>query len=192
MPERKPKGTPEVPPRVKSLIGCRFGRLLVRYYAGQDKHGKSLWCCICDCGTVLRVPGSRLLGTSTSGKGHPQISCGCARADPAVRKAAWAKMPRKKRAQCDKRCSKMGQAVKTRKPAYSMDAHRAAELLGVSVERIEILAQDGMIGSTFRRGALWVSSGDVSGMIATQQRNKKRCRVMDALMGLHGGEPPAV
>jgi hypothetical protein len=54
----------------------------------------------------------------------------------------------------------------------------------VSVERIEILAQDGMLGSTIRKGALWVSSGDISAMIATQQRNKKRCRVMDALMGL--------
>ena len=85
MSERKPKGTPEIPPCVKSLIGCRFGRLLVRYFAGKDKHGSALWCCICDCGTVLRVPGKRLLGTSTSEKGHPQISCGCARADPAVR-----------------------------------------------------------------------------------------------------------
>jgi hypothetical protein len=81
-------------------------------------------------------------------------------------------------------CSKMRRAVKHRKPAYSMDAHRAAELLGVTVERIEVLAQDGMLGSTFRRGALWVSSQDVSAMIATQQRNKRRCRVMDALMGL--------
>jgi len=78
----------------------------------------------------------------------------------------------------------MRSCVKVRKPAYAMDAHRAAELLGVSVERIEILAQDGMLGSTYRRGELWVSSRDVSDMIATQQRNKKRCRVMDELMGI--------
>jgi hypothetical protein len=77
-----------------------------------------------------------------------------------------------------------------RKPAYSMDAHRAAELLGVSVERIEVLASDGLIGSTYRRGALWVSSQDVSSMIATQQRNKKRCRIMDELMGIRAPETP--
>lgn len=181
----EPAGTPKVPPRVKSLIGCRFGRLLVRYFAGQDKHGKALWCCICDCGVVCRVPGSRLLGNSGKDRDHGQKSCGCERADPAVKKAVWAKMPREKRAKCDTRCAKMSRNVKTRKPAYSMDAHRAAELLGVSVDRVEVLAQDGMIGSTFRRGALWVSSQDVSTMIAAQQRNKRRCRIMDAIMGLN-------
>jgi hypothetical protein len=180
-----PKGTPEMPSRVKSLIGARFGRLLVRYYAGMDKHGKSMWCCLCDCGAVCRVPGTRLLGTSGRERhGHPQVSCGCAKADPAIRKAAWLKMPRAKRAKCDKRCAAMHKKVKNRKPAYSMDAHRAAELLGVTLERIEVLASDGLIGSTFRKGALWVSSGDVSSMLATQQRNKRRCRVMDAMMGL--------
>ena len=65
-----------------------------------------------------------------------------------------------------------------------MDAHRAAELLGVTLERIEVLVTDGLLGGTSRRGALWVSSQDVSAMIATQQRNKRRCRIMDALMGL--------
>ena len=82
----------------------------------------------------------------------------------------------------------MRQSVKHRKPAYSMDAYRAAELLGVSVERIEILVQDGLLGHTYRRGALWVSSADVSAMIATQQRNKRRCRVMDVMMGLRPAE----
>lgn len=179
-----PKGTPKIPPRVTSLIGCRFGRLLVRYFAGQDKHGKSLWCCLCDCGVVCRVPGGRLLGNTGKGQ-HGQKSCGCERADPDVRKAARMKVAPKRRAEI---CTKMRSTVKHRKPAYSMDAHRAAELLGVTVERIEILAKDGMIGATFRRGALWVSSGDVSAMVAVQQRNKRRCRVMDVLMGI-GPEP---
>jgi hypothetical protein len=179
-----PQGTPAVPPRVRSLIGCRFGRLLVRYYAGSDKHGRSYWCCLCDCGVVCRVPGSRLLG-NTGGKdnGHPQRSCGCERADPGVRKAARLTMPPKRRAEI---CKKMRNAVKHRRPAYSMDAHRAAEMLGVTVERIEVLVQDGMLGATTRRGALWVSSQDVSAMIAVQQRNKRRCRIMDALLGLTG------
>ena len=180
---QSPKGTPEVPPRVRSLIGMRFGRLIVRYFAGQDKNGKSLWCCLCDCGTVCRVPGSRLLGNSGKDRGHGQKSCGCERADPGIRKAARAKVPRKRRIEI---CKQMRAAVnpKNRKPAYSMDAHRAAELLGISVERIEVLAQDGMLGSIMRRGALFVSSGDVADMIAVQQRNKKRCRIMDELMGL--------
>ena len=90
-------------------------------------------------------------------------------------------MPAKRRVEI---CANMRRVVKHRKPAYSLDAHRAAELLGVSVERIEILVQDGLLGSTYRKGALWVSSNDVSAMIATQQRNKRRCGVMDALMGL--------
>lgn len=178
-----PKGTPIVPPRVTSLVGCRFGRLLVRFYAGQDAQGKSLWCCLCDCGAVTRVPGSRLLG---SGRQASQKSCGCERADPGVRKAARMKMPAKKRADI---CTKMRKAVKHRKPAYSMDAHRAAELLGVTVERLQVLASDGLIGSTFKRGELWVSSNDVSNMIAVQQRNKKRCRIMDELMGLTPAKP---
>lgn len=181
MKEKLPKGTPSVPPRVKSLIGCRFGRLLVRYYAGQDKHGKSLWCCVCDCGAVLRVPGSRLLGTTGKERGHPQRSCGCERADPGIRRAARLKVPATRRKEI---CTKMRKAVRQRNPAYSMDAHRAAELLGVTVDRIEILVQDGLIGSTYRRGALWVSSNDVSNMIAAQQRNKRRCRIMDAMMGV--------
>lgn len=176
-----PKGTPEVPPRVKSLIGCRYGRLLVRYFAGQDKHGHSYWCCLCDCGTVCRVPGSRLLGNSGKEREHSQKSCGCERADPGVRKAARLKVPGPRRREI---CNTMRKAVKQRKPAYSMDAHRAAELLGVTTERIEVLVSDGLIGHTYRRGELWVSSRDVSAMIATQQRNKRRCRVMDALMGL--------
>jgi hypothetical protein len=176
-----PRGTPTVPPRVKSLIGCRFGRLLVRYYAGQDKNGRSQWCCLCDCGAVCRVPGSRLLGNTGKDRGRGQKSCGCERADPGIRKAARMRVAPERRREI---CAKMRRAVKHRKPAYSMDAHRAAELLGVTLERIEILAQDGLIGSTFRLGALWVSSQDVSAMIATQQRNKRRCRVMDALMGI--------
>ena len=60
-----------------------------------------------------------------------------------------------------------------------MDAHRAAELLGVSIERVEVLAKDGVIGSTYRRGALWVSSNDVATLIGTQQRNKRHCRAIE-------------
>lgn len=178
---RKPASDiPKVPKRVRSLIGMRFGRLQVQYFAGMQG-GRSYWCCLCDCGHVCRVPGGRLLGTSTGSKDrkHPQVSCGCLRADPGIRKAARLNVPKARRIEI---CNKMRKAVKNRKPAYSMDAHRAAELLGVSVERVEIMAADGLIGSTWRKGSLWVSSNDVSALIATQQRNKKRCKISDEIM----------
>ncbi len=175
MPARKQSngGAPAVPPRVKSLIGCRFGRLVVQFYAGMDKHGKTYWCCLCDCGQTCRVPGARLLGT---GRKNNQKSCGCLRADPGIRRAARLKVPAKKRAEI---CDQMRSCIKTRTPAYSMDAHRAAELLGVSVERIQIWVTDGLLGSTIKRGALWVSSGDVSALIGLQQRNRRMCKAME-------------
>lgn len=174
-----PKSVIPVPPRVRSLIGARFGRLLVKHFAGMQAH-KSYWCCECDCGNLCRVRGEMLLGTS---KNKSQRSCGCERADPAVRLAARLKVPAKRRAEI---CNAMRKAVKQPKPAYSMDAHRAADLLGVSLERIEILAKDGLIGHRWKNGALWVSSGDVSNLIATQQRNKKHCKAIeDWKMGKH-------
>lgn len=82
------------------------------------------------------------------------------------------KIPAKKRAEI---CRRMSGAVTRRSVAYSMDGARAAELLGVSEERVEILAKDGVLGYRYRKGALWVSSGDVSTLIGTQERNRKRC-----------------
>jgi len=70
----------------------------------------------------------------------------------------------------------MRESVKARKPAYSMDAHRAAQLLNVSHERILILAKDGVIRSTYKRGNLWVSAADVANMIAHDERQKKATR----------------
>lgn len=176
MPTRKQvnEGVPTVPPRVKSLVGCRFGCLVVKFFAGQDKHGKALWCCECDCGVTCRVPGGRLLGTSND---TAQKSCGHLRADPGIRRAARLNVPAKRRGEI---CKKMRESVRTRKPAYSMDAHRAAELLGVSTERIQVLADDGILSFTHRKGNLWVSSRDVSTLIAMQERQKKRCPVKNA------------
>ncbi len=159
---------PVKPPNVKSLIGRRFGKLKVKAYAGSTKWGHTQWCCECDCSAFVTVPGRRLLAQDK----HRQISCGCARRDPAVRWKARMKVPAKRRAAI---CKKMRESVKERKPAYSLNARAAAELLGVSEERIEILAQDGMLGSRRRRGELYVSSGDVSGMLAEQCAEQKRC-----------------
>jgi hypothetical protein len=82
------------------------------------------------------------------------------------------KVPKEKRIAI---CKKMRECRKRKSQPYSMDVLRAAELLGVSEERIEILAKDRVLGSTYRRGTLWVSSEDVATLIATQERNQKRC-----------------
>lgn len=54
------------------LTNKRFGKLLVTEYHGTDKHSKSLWKCLCDCGTATVVVGSNLT------KGN-SLSCGCVR-----------------------------------------------------------------------------------------------------------------
>ncbi len=188
--ERPPTPTEclKPPVRVNSLIGMRFGRLVVQFYAGNDKWGKSLWCCLCDCGVACRVPSSRLLGNSGKDREHGQKSCGCLKSDSAQQRTnRMLRVPKARRIEI---CKKMRAAVKKRKPAYSMDIHRAAKLLGVSVERVEIMAQDGLIGYTHRKGAMWVSSGDVGTIIAAQERNKKRCKVSDELMAMDPRRKP--
>lgn len=156
------------PERVKSLIGRRFGRLRVLAYAGHTKWRKTRWCCLCDCGTYCTVPGRSLLAQDK----HRQISCGCARADPAVRWKARMQVPAKKR---EAICRKMRKAVRNRKPPYSLSAIQAAELLGVSVERIGVLTQDGILNCRYKRGELYVSSQDVSELLSQQEREQKRC-----------------
>lgn len=158
---------------MKSLVGRRFGRLKVVGFAGFGR-GVScpFWCCLCDCGNTCRVEGRYLLGTKDPAGKHKQISCGCARADPQVRRQARLTMPRQKRVEI---CRTARRAVRRRSVPYSMDAHRAAELLGVSVERVAVLVTDGILAGIERRGALWVSSEDVAGLISSQERARKRC-----------------
>jgi 5-methylcytosine-specific restriction endonuclease McrA len=57
--------------RVKDLSGKRFGRWLVKAYAGSDDRGDAAWMCVCDCGTERVVRGFQLV----DGKSQ---SCGCA------------------------------------------------------------------------------------------------------------------
>ena len=52
------------------LIGQKFGKLLVISYVGQNKRGKSIWLCKCDCGEEKQTLSYRLRNGST-------ISCGC-------------------------------------------------------------------------------------------------------------------
>lgn len=56
-----------------SLIGKRFGKLVVLSYAGDEYIGKdcnSRWVCLCDCGNTSIVGGNKLK------TGHTK-SCGC-------------------------------------------------------------------------------------------------------------------
>lgn len=52
------------------MLGQVFGRLRVVEAAGSDKHGATLWKCICDCGNEKVVP----RGALKSGRVK---SCGC-------------------------------------------------------------------------------------------------------------------
>ena len=72
---------------VHDLRGRRYGRLIAREeirHPTDDSH--SYWTCACDCGQTVTVRSTRL----TTGL---QVSCGCWRADPAVRQAARLKTP---------------------------------------------------------------------------------------------------
>jgi hypothetical protein len=63
-----------------------------------------------------------------------------------------------------------------------MDCHRAAEMLGVSHERILNLSREGILRYTFRKDELWVSSQDVAALVSSQERAKKRCRAADEML----------
>lgn len=56
--------------RFKNLTGMSFGRLVVVSYAGKNKHNKTTWVCICDCGESTTVIGSYMNNGNTK-------SCGC-------------------------------------------------------------------------------------------------------------------
>jgi hypothetical protein len=56
---------------VKNLVGLRFGRLVVRRFAGVHMcGGHALWECLCDCGKTAIVQGRSLKSGNTR-------SCGC-------------------------------------------------------------------------------------------------------------------
>jgi hypothetical protein len=69
--------------RTLNLLGKRFHKLTVVKQEGRDKQGNRLWVCVCDCGSEVRVAGSKLKNGNTK-------SCGCAQ------KEAVAKTNKKK------------------------------------------------------------------------------------------------
>lgn len=66
-------------PRRLKLIGQRFGRLVVTGDAGNNKHDKSCWECLCDCGKTCIVCARELRIGDTQ-------SCGCLYIEDAARK----------------------------------------------------------------------------------------------------------
>lgn len=56
--------------RFIDLAGKKFGRLLVMERSQNDKQGKPMWRCKCDCGSEVVVRGAALA------RGHT-VSCGC-------------------------------------------------------------------------------------------------------------------
>lgn len=149
-------------------INRKFGRLKVRHLLPPDRFRHNYACCLCDCGATVRVRIAKLV----SGR---QKSCGCWRADSEIRHCARLKVPRNKR----KAIAQSGAEASRRKPhrsPYCLDSKRAAELLGVSTERIEIMAKDGLLGFRYRNHTLFVGAEDVAQLLAEQSRQKKRCQ----------------
>ena len=56
----------------KEMIGCKFGKLTVIEYIGNDKNRQTMYKCLCDCGSYSEVRGTALRKTNDSTK-----SCGC-------------------------------------------------------------------------------------------------------------------
>lgn len=54
----------------RSLVGKRFGRLVVIAFAGLDSYPRATWMCRCDCGVTRVIRGSHLTAGET-------VSCGC-------------------------------------------------------------------------------------------------------------------
>ena len=61
-------------PLFKNLIGKKYGRLEVMYYAGRKSPGKHQWLCNCSCGASVTVISSSLQEGNTQ-------SCGCLRSE---------------------------------------------------------------------------------------------------------------
>lgn len=60
---------------INNLEGMKFGNLEVIKCLDEEKSGKSLWECQCDCGKMIKVRTDSL----TSGR---TISCGCSKSQP--------------------------------------------------------------------------------------------------------------
>lgn len=77
---------------INDLRGRTFGRLTIPAAAEPIIRGHAMWPCTCECGAQTLVRGSKLLSGLI-------VSCGCYRADPALRQGARMKVPARRRRQ---------------------------------------------------------------------------------------------
>jgi len=75
--------------KIHNLVGRVFTRLTVLSLAGY-RAAHAVWHCRCECGREVDVRGTHLV----SGRVR---SCGCLRADPAIRAAAALSIPKRTR-----------------------------------------------------------------------------------------------
>jgi hypothetical protein len=158
----------------------RFGRLLVRAFAGMGTEG-SYWCCECDCGALCRVPRRRLTGYSRGENWPPniQVSCGCARADSAIRKAARRKVSPARRLEISRRA-----AQKHHVKAYAMSAVEAARELRCGLDALDKLRRDGDLRDVMRDGQMYFSAEAIRKWAKVQRRNSRHCAALETAQGL--------
>lgn len=67
--------------RTKDLKGLTFGRLTVLEFVGRENNsGRAIWKCLCGCGKLLEVNGSRLKSGNVK-------SCGCLKRDSCIERS---------------------------------------------------------------------------------------------------------
>ena len=63
-------GRDEEPPHIEDIKGRRFNYLTALEYAGNDKFGKALWVCLCDCGRQVVINAASIKRGLTKSCGH--------------------------------------------------------------------------------------------------------------------------
>lgn len=71
-------------PKFIDRTGQQFDRLRVLTRFGRDSSAKTLWLCVCECGTFVRVNACALVTGNTR-------SCGCLWADTSIKHGGWNK-----------------------------------------------------------------------------------------------------
>lgn len=151
------------------LSGQQFGLLTVLHHAGRDRFRQPYWCCRCQCGVRCTVRQGKL-------RAGRQVSCGCNRADPFVRKRARSEVSSELRHQI----ARLGaQSVHHRGRPFATTISQAAHIARVPRERIATMAEEGKLRSTVRRGRIYLSKMEVAALAKDIQRKAKTCRHYD-------------
>lgn len=152
-----------------SMIGERFGRLIVLARAGSNAHRAALWTCRCDCGKEITTSGNSLR------KGVVN-SCGCMKIEMLVRTAksrALSKSDKEKSAERRRERARMSMRKRRREdPTFRLSQNTSA-ILRYALRRIgqckagrtfDILGYTPLelknhIEKQFSRGMTWENMG---------------------------------